>query len=275
MAQRELDLQREQQQQLLQQQETDMAKNNKSQHRKARRAATQAQRTSVRIGVSPASKKGKGKAPRVADTVKLRDKVLHGLANPYAGCHICPVSGLVIQDGQGFYVPTKSPKDVNSVLPPPEYINALQQRSLQGPFASPAAAATAIALNTMLTPEEKAALLENVEAFYNCHRQSLELSVAKGITAYYNRDTVGLKAAFAPTETDLLNVGGIVTFANSGRGKKKAKGSASTSSDDESAIPLLPGDAPLDEPLVVPEGLTVEELAGVFQQADEALLGGQ
>ena len=259
---------------LLQQHQQDMAKNGKQQRRTARRSSPTQHGQPVRIAPSDASKKGK--APRCPETVRLRKAVADGFLNAYAQSTICPVSGRVIPAGQAFHIPTKSPSNVSSVLSPAEYIDALRKRSLQGSFSSPAAAVAAIRSNTELTAAEKTVLTDYVIKFYNCHLQTIEKAVVTGLSAYYNGDNAALQAAFAPTQIDLDNVGGIVTFASSGRSKKKSKEAAAGSSEDEAEIPQLKAsDITLNETLDLPEGVTIADIAGVFAQADEVLLAGQ
>lgn len=262
-----------------QEEQEEMAKNQKQQRRTARRPSPLSRDNGKcpDVRVAPADTRKAGKGHRCPETVRLRKAVVEGFLNPYAKCSICPVSGRVIPEGQAFHIPTKSPSNVSSVLHPAKYIEGLKNRSLQCNFGSPAAAIAAIRCNTELTEAEKAVLTEYVIKFYNCHPQTVEKAVVTGLAAYYAGDAATLQAAFAPTEIDLLNVGGIVTFASTGRSKKKgSKDAAAASSEDEAEIPQLdPSDIKLNEPLDAPEGVTIADLASVFAQADEVLFAGQ
>lgn len=256
-----------------QQEQQDMAKSNKKQRRNTSRPSP-VSCGPPHIRIAQGGKKQT--PPRCPETVRLRRAVEAGTPDHFKGFTICPVSGRVIPPGQAFHIPTKSPSNVSSVLPPAQYISAFQKRSLQTNCASPAACVAAVQLNPELTETQKSVLTEYVIQFYNCHRQTVEKAVVSGLAAYYAGDTAALQLAFAPSAIDTLNRDGYVTFANREGRKKKSTQATTSASEDESEIPQLdPNDIKLNETLTIPEGVTVADIASVFAQADEVLLASQ
>lgn len=266
---------------LLQDHQQEMAKT-KTASRRTRSTKNSAQKSQVRIASKPlAGKQHQKSASRVHETVKLRQAVRQGFVNRWENHSICPISGRVVAASQAFHIPTKCTENVTSVLPPGQYVEALQERSLQGSFASPAAAIVAIRLNTQLTDTEKRALTANVVSFYDCHPTMVERAVCLGLAAVFKDDVAALQEVLAPSSHDLLNVSGRVTFANSSRGKKKSKDATAASTEEPAAVGEPQPEIPLNEPLsdtveLLPLGheLTIEDITGVFNAADEALLAG-
>jgi hypothetical protein len=219
----------------------------------------------------------KQRSAKHRDGVRLRRAVLSGIPGAGNQCihsyvtgqsyKVCPVSLAVVPASCTFAIPTKNVQDVRTAHDENGYIAGLVNHSLLiDSFLSPVAAIIAIKRNCQLTDDEKAYLVGNVVAYYQCNSWHIDKAVPAAITAVNNQDLAALQLACKPTEQDLSYVRGTVVFTSTGVGKKSSKRSeskaapdaAATEQRDELRAPVSPGRISVD-------------ILDVFDAADNAL----